>query len=220
MYHISYFFILNLLIILFYSLIIEFINLIYLFIYVSPPEAMWRLHEHQLFYRSHTIERLPVHLPEEQMVYFQAGYESNVDLDKNSKLMAFFKLCNENITARNYFCHEIPEHFVWSKGQWNIRKKKQVFWSNLHCQSSRYRKILPTNTTIINHYIYYVKEPQSLDDIRTVGGILCNSFQHAAEKLHLTINDSEWKECLQEAVNTVCPLPCILKGYLQMVAGE
>ena len=38
--------------------------------YVSPPEAMWRLHERRLFDRSHAIVRLPVHLEEEQMIYF------------------------------------------------------------------------------------------------------------------------------------------------------
>lgn len=40
--------------------------------YVSPPEAIWRIHERRLFHRSHSIERLPIHLPEVQILYFQA----------------------------------------------------------------------------------------------------------------------------------------------------
>lgn len=168
--------------------------------YVSPPEAMWRLHERRLFHRSHTIERLPVHLPEEQMVYFQAGFEADANRDRVSKLMAFFKLCNENIAARNYLYHEIPEHFVWSNGRWNIRKK------NTKC----FGRIYTVNPVDIEKYylrvlLLHVKGPQSFDDLRTVDGILCNSFQEAAEKLHLVINDAEWKECLQEAVSHKMP---------------
>ena len=41
--------------------------------YVSPPEAFWLLSEFPLHERSHTIIRLPVHLPEQQPVYFEQG---------------------------------------------------------------------------------------------------------------------------------------------------
>ncbi|ETA55742.1 hypothetical protein VCUG_02860, partial [Vavraia culicis subsp. floridensis] len=34
--------------------------------YVSAPEAMWRLLEYKMSDRSHSIIRLPVHLPDEQ----------------------------------------------------------------------------------------------------------------------------------------------------------
>lgn len=44
--------------------------------YVSPPEAMLRLHELPLYQKSHAIERLPVHLPQEQMAYFQLGEDA------------------------------------------------------------------------------------------------------------------------------------------------
>ena len=45
--------------------------------YVSPPEALWRLNKYRLHEHSHTIVRLPVHLPNQQMVYFREGMLKN-----------------------------------------------------------------------------------------------------------------------------------------------
>jgi hypothetical protein len=38
--------------------------------YVSAPEAVWRLLGSPMKFKSHAVYRLPVHLPEDQMVYF------------------------------------------------------------------------------------------------------------------------------------------------------
>ena len=43
--------------------------------YVNPPEAVWRFHERYMQKRSHTVERLTVHLPNDQNVFFQVGNE-------------------------------------------------------------------------------------------------------------------------------------------------
>ncbi|XP_065674146.1 uncharacterized protein LOC136091089 [Hydra vulgaris] len=49
--------------------------------YVSAPEALWRLFEYPTSHMSHTIIRLKVHLPENQIVYFREG-EEQVALDR------------------------------------------------------------------------------------------------------------------------------------------
>lgn len=43
--------------------------------YVSAPEAMWRLLENKMCDRSHDVIRLPVHLPQEQIIIFEEGKE-------------------------------------------------------------------------------------------------------------------------------------------------
>lgn len=168
--------------------------------YVSPPEATWRLHERPLFHRSHTVERLPVHLEDQQMVYFQPGGEHQANIDRDSKLMAFFKLCQNSETARQYFYHQIPEHYVWTKGQWTVRKK------NTKCIA----RIYTVNPADLERYylrllLLHVPGPTSFAHLRTVDGLSCQTFQEAAEKLHLVINDTEWKECLQEAATHKMP---------------
>ena len=96
-----------------------------------------------------------------------------------------------------------PETIFTTKFQ-NIlcgQKDNGIFAKKTKC----FGRIYTVNPADIERYylrilLLHVKGPQSFDDIRTVDVILCNSFQHAVEKLHLTINDAEWKECLQEAV--------------------
>ena len=41
--------------------------------YVGAPEAAWRLFNMPIHGKSHTVERLPVHLPFQQQVCFQRG---------------------------------------------------------------------------------------------------------------------------------------------------
>jgi len=56
--------------------------------YVSAPEASWRIFKFRLTDRSHTISRLPIHLPMEQSVF---------------------------IAIQQYFYREIPHHYRFDK---------------------------------------------------------------------------------------------------------
>ena len=43
--------------------------------YVGPPEACWRLLEFDMHGKSHTIDRLAVHLRDDYLSFFQRGCE-------------------------------------------------------------------------------------------------------------------------------------------------
>ncbi|XP_057310222.1 uncharacterized protein LOC130648202 [Hydractinia symbiolongicarpus] len=46
--------------------------------YVSAPEATWRLCEFPMHTQSHSITRLPVHLPNYQQVFFRKGNKASI----------------------------------------------------------------------------------------------------------------------------------------------
>jgi hypothetical protein len=50
--------------------------------------------------------------------------------------------------------------------------------------------------------MFYVKGAESYEDLRTVDGELCETFQGACEKRGLLQNDLEWNTCLSEAAET------------------
>nr|XP_047141085.1 uncharacterized protein LOC124816098 [Hydra vulgaris] len=85
-------------------------------IYVSAPEAQWRIFEYPISHMSHTIIRLKDHLPENQIVYFREGGEQ-VALDRaaqrDTHLTAWFKLNSENEGAHRYSYVDIPYYFVF-----------------------------------------------------------------------------------------------------------
>ena len=100
--------------------------------YVSAPEALWRLSEYELHKKSHTIYRLPVHLPDLQSVYFQSGREEEaLDRNNTTKLTVWFELNRNDISSRQYLYTEIPNHYVYKKKQGNGQPDKEVVKKSL-----------------------------------------------------------------------------------------
>jgi hypothetical protein len=95
--------------------------------YVSAPEAMWRIFEFKLHEQSHTIQRLAVHLENEQVVYFEKGNEkealSRAQLN-NSTLTAWFKLNSNDYSARDFLYHHIPNHYSFQEKKWSLRQSE------------------------------------------------------------------------------------------------
>ena len=72
---------------------------------------------------SPNIVRLAVHLPDEQLLYYQEGEMPNTVLDRGATtLTEWFKTNQEDETARGYFYHQFPSHYVWVKKRWQHRK--------------------------------------------------------------------------------------------------
>ena len=86
--------------------------------YVSAPEAMWRLCEFPMHTQSHSIIRLPVHLPNEQQVYFRDGHEAAAaERGQNHRTMltAWFDLNQREEHARQFLYCNMPYHYVFNK---------------------------------------------------------------------------------------------------------
>ena len=94
--------------------------------YVSAPEGFWRLSEFDMHGKSHVIFRLPVHLPDQQNIYFHSGNEEEaVQSATNTQLTAWFKLNLDSPEARQYLYTDIPKHYTFNKknGLWKPRKR-------------------------------------------------------------------------------------------------
>jgi len=65
--------------------------------------------------QSHTIVRLPVHLPDSQNVYFKddASEEALIQAElRTTQLVAWFKLNSDPNTRSPYIYPETPVHYV------------------------------------------------------------------------------------------------------------
>jgi hypothetical protein len=63
--------------------------------YVGPSEALWRIFENRLHHKSHAVQRLSIHLPDQQSVCFADNAtrkEIEEAMEKDSHLIAWFKL--------------------------------------------------------------------------------------------------------------------------------
>lgn len=86
--------------------------------YVGSTEAAWRIFEYSMHFQSHAIIRLDVHLPGNQRIVFRDGEENYaIENFRNTKLLAFFQLNQDDPTANQFKYTEIPTYFVWIDGR-------------------------------------------------------------------------------------------------------
>ena len=159
---------------------------------------MWCLFEFTTHDELPDVTTLTLHLPGQQAVYFP-DQESAGDLQERldrstSTLLAFFKYNSENVDGRQYLYHECPEHFVYvPKVGWKCRKQR----FSICCMWS-------ASTFMGEHYylcllLTVVRGARNFEDLRTVDGILCETFKGACIALRLLEDDGEWIAMFRDA---------------------
>jgi hypothetical protein len=166
--------------------------------YVSAPEAMWRISEFKMNDRSHSVLRLPVHLPDQQPVHLKKGQHVaalQVAQHKHTMLTAFFKL---NEDSQTEFCYpEIPNHFVWnSKGtKWVPRKLRgDKMIARMYFVSPR-----DMEKYCLRLLLLHIPGPTSYEDLRMVNGTILATFKQACILRNLMADDVEWDHAMEEA---------------------
>ncbi|XP_071577023.1 uncharacterized protein [Temnothorax nylanderi] len=174
--------------------------------YVSAPEAMWRLNGYDLFMKSHTVIRLAVHLPNRQMVYFRAGNEEQAaqrELNRDTTLTAWFKLNQSDENAVHFLYTDIPSHYIYEKKEtkWKLRKKgAEKIISRLYTVS-----IKDTERFYLRLLLLHVKGAKCFEDMRTVNGVLYETFKDAAIAKNLVEADDLWEKTIEEATGSHMP---------------
>jgi len=171
--------------------------------YVGPTEAAWRMFAYSMHDQSHTVDRLPVHLPDSQDVFFKssAPEEALIQAElRNTKLVAWFKLNSNPATRSPYIYPETPVHYTWKANQWHKRKKYHRIIGRMYnvspSDSERYHLRL---------LLLHVVGATDFKDLRTYKNVVYPTFKSAAVARGLTLNDCEWQHCLEEATSFQMP---------------
>ena len=85
--------------------------------YVGSVEAAYRILNKELQEKSHSITRLALHLPNELCVFISENPDETIVMNMeniSSMFLDYFKVNEENATARQLLCHEIPTHFTYT----------------------------------------------------------------------------------------------------------
>ncbi|GBM34040.1 hypothetical protein AVEN_162220-1 [Araneus ventricosus] len=186
--------------------------------YVSAPEAMWRLSEFSMSDKSHTVIRLAVHLPEQQAIFFKEGQENEAverASIKDTTLTAWFKLNLTDEEAHEYYYADIPQYYVFDKPstKWQKRQRGgQKVIGRMPVVSVRdserfyLRMLLLRKTGVI-----------SFNDLKTIDGTLCETFQEAFKVLGLLDGDQHWHDTLLEAARM--QMPSYLRILFAIICG-
>lgn len=167
---------------------------------------MWRLLENPMHDRSHAVYRLAIHLPNEQMVYFQHGQEEAAAeraQQRDTHLTAWFKLNESDLNARQYLYCEIPIHYVFDRRlcKWKTRQKgEQKVIVRMYAVSPKDQERF-----YLRLLLQHIRGAQSFNEIKTVNSVISETFKEAAIKLNILEDDSEWEKCLDEASQVCIP---------------
>ncbi|XP_023311823.1 uncharacterized protein LOC108913689 isoform X2 [Anoplophora glabripennis] len=172
--------------------------------YMTPPEACWHINQFETHKNTHTVYRLCVHLPTRQMVRFQPGFEIQA-LENNeiTQLTAWFLLNQNDPDARQYLYTDIPYHYVWNSRtkRWTRRQRgankivTRMYSVSIRNQELYYLRLL----------LLHVPGAISYEELRTLNGVIYDTFKEACQHRNLLADDVEWKRTLREACSRDMP---------------
>ena len=174
--------------------------------WVSSMEATWRILQLPMHSLSHHVYRLGVHLPnDEPIIVTEPLNPEQIELArlKRTKLKAWFELNRTDPDARRYLYTEIPLHYVWQdkEREWTRRKRgASKVIPRIHNISPRSDQLY-----FLRLLLLHVPGCQSFEDLRTVNGRLWTTFKEAAIARDLVQDDTEWYNCMQQAVKYQMP---------------
>ncbi|XP_044005604.1 uncharacterized protein LOC122850538 [Aphidius gifuensis] len=168
--------------------------------YVSPVEACDRIYGRPLQEKSHSITRLPVHLSNQQTITLNDEAEETMRMIMNQQtmLMDYFALNQRDPMARIYTYAEIPEHYVFKKGSgkngiWKPRKQQFNVIGRMYSISPSQVELFHLGLLLLK-----VKGATSFENIRTIDGVMHDTYRSACLALGLIEDDEEWDRAMTE----------------------
>jgi hypothetical protein len=168
--------------------------------YVSTFEASWRLFSFKMHDGTSSVTRLAVHeLGMHTVVYNDnASIFETINSEQNQKttLIEYFQANIDYPLAREVTYMNFPSVFTWTNGtkKWTIQHRG--------CCVGRLYFVSPFTGEryFLRTLLTKVKGAVSFEALRTINGVVHDTFKSTCIALGLYDLDDEWNACLEEAV--------------------
>ncbi|OWZ06634.1 Helitron helicase [Phytophthora megakarya] len=175
--------------------------------YISPVETCMRLFNFPTHGSSHSVVNLPIHLESMSMMTYRdqtttPQLQNLTRRGDGTKLTAFFNLCARDPEGTAYLLYkDVPKKYRWDgrNKRWAPYIDMWLRWGDWYTFPAGSGAILPSNSAVSSSIT------KSFKDIRTVNGVVHETFHDAALAAGYLENDREWEECLAEAVSFKMP---------------
>lgn len=131
---------------------------------------------------------------------------------RKTTLLAFFELCNTDEFARTLLYHEVPHYYTWANNKFSRRKIGQNVDGHPGIKKDaalgRVYNVHPSQSECfyLRMLLHHVRGPTSFNDLKTVNGIIKETYQAACRDRGLLETDDQWENTLKEAAISQCPL--------------
>ncbi len=165
--------------------------------WITASTASWNMFEFKTHDRYPPVERLAIHEENMQKITFRAGHEKEA-LSKNhdTTLTAWMKCNRDDPSARSIKYPDFPRSFRWdkSKKKWFRRKNKTLSVGRVYSTSPAQGE---------RHYLrmllYHRAGATCWTDLKTVNGVVLNTFKQTCHALGILQDDKEHELCLEES---------------------
>jgi hypothetical protein len=171
--------------------------------YISPVDACWRIFGFNMHGQSHTIVRLPVHLEDEQTVYFTEGQDLTNRVAPASRLTAYFDECARDEHARELTYIEFPLHYCWHQPS-KTWKRRVLHRSNTLARMYSV-SVREGERFYLRLLLSHVAGPTSFEDLRTFDGTTYGTFKEACIARGMLEDDSLWVSTIAEVAMHASP---------------
>lgn len=167
--------------------------------YICASEVAWRLLGFDIHNRFSSVEQGEKNVSFKQHDnLIQVAAKATKRL---SKLEGWFEANKIIPEARQFTYHEFPQYFTWKAyiNRWKIRERGTVFGrlSDVHESSGE--------TFFLRMILMHQKGATSFRDLRTINGIVYNTYKEACDALGLLKDDRQWHVAMSE--NSVHAMP-------------
>jgi len=168
--------------------------------YVFASEASWRLFSFRMHDGTLSITRLAVHKPRMHMVVYNDNASifetANSEQNQKTTLTKYFQANIDYPLVREVTYMDFPFVFTWTNGtkKWTIRQRGccvGCLYFVSPCVGECY---------FLRTLLTKVKGVVSFKALRTINGVVHDTFKSACITLGLYDSDDEWNACLEEAV--------------------
>ena len=176
--------------------------------YVSSSEAYWRIFGFPLHEHHPPVKQLAVHLENGQRVQIDTrrSLEDQMRRPKPTTLTAFFALASNDEFARTLLYNEAPMYYTLDERSKTWKRRSNGIdvegWPGIKRAAAlgRVYALHPANSECyhLRILLHTVKGPRSFDDLKTVDGEVCASFQQACLMRGLLEDDKQWENTLTE----------------------
>ena len=185
--------------------------------YISSTDAYWNMYEFGMNIMEPSVQKLSLHLPNEQIASFQIEDDLNEVLErcKETHLTAFFELNQIDSEANVHLYTDILKHYSWDSTKKQYKKRRNNLKrtdTDNDAKSDCIGRIPVVSLNCHNKELYYLRillynvpGPKSYDDLKTVNindeKVMCKTFQDACIKLGLVEDNKEIIKTLEEAAS-------------------
>ncbi|XP_024867966.1 uncharacterized protein LOC112452132, partial [Temnothorax curvispinosus] len=173
---------------------------------VGTPEARWRLNGHEQFMKSPTVRRLAVPLPTRQRIYFKEGTEEQAAQSaqkRDTKLTAWFNVTQDDEKTKPFVDAERASHMVYEKKEAN-GKLRQKGTEKIRSRFDTV-SIKDTERYYLRVLLLHIKGTKCYETLRTVNGVLSETFKAATKTRTLRDADDHGGKTLEEVKESQRP---------------